>query len=155
MTRTRSWTLHPLALAALVHLAGCSFVALGPPRASANPSEPVQCTAARVAPALDTLAAVGAGLFSLWYYALSSSLCSWAGQGDPNHSCPVEPLTWGGLAVTGAYAVSAGYGYHQTNACSTAKKGGSRCDPATGMGCGPLGLPSGTAPPSKPPYREP
>jgi hypothetical protein len=133
-----------LVLSATLPAFGCSFVVMRPPPAPTSSGEPVQCTSSAVAPLLDTAAAAGVGLASLAYYALASSLCSW---NQPERSCPMDPEVVGGLVAAGAYAVSAGYGYHQAFDCQKAKRAGvPRCDPATGMGCGPLGLPPGTAP---------
>ena len=140
MDRSRPRTLRPLALAALLPLAGCSFVALGPPRASDDPAEPVRCSTSRVAPALDGVAAGALTLFSLWVAMLSNGLCDALGGTD----CGTPPEAMAGFAAAGAYFASTGYGVHRANECQAAKAA-RRCDPLTGMNC-PLGLPPGTAP---------
>jgi hypothetical protein len=141
----RTPMIRALVLSATLPAFGCSFVVMRPPPAPTSSGEPVQCTSSPAAPLLDTAAAMGLGLASLAYWSLTTSLCRW--NESPDKSCPMDPAAAGGLLAAGAYVVSAGYGFHQSTDCHKAKRAGvQRCDPATGMGCGPLGLPPGTAP---------
>jgi hypothetical protein len=146
MTRTDS-LLRALALALILPTSGCSYLLVRPPAAPAAASAPVKCS--RHPPAAYLDAVVGTVLT-----VSTIGLAAWAGLGcgigntmgseDPCPLLSFAPAVGTGLLARASFG-SAGYGFEQGAACRAAMDGPPPCDPATGMGCGPLGLPEGTA----------
>ena len=109
---------HALLAAALVVTWGCSFVSVRrPPPHPVAPDAPLECTQSRVAPALDTVGAIGVPILGVAFWGLctyAASMQSWSS--DPvNLQC--GPVLWGTLLSTAGYAGSAMYGYRATAGC--------------------------------------
>jgi hypothetical protein len=147
MIRTDSF-LRALALALFLPMSGCAYLTVRPPAAPTE-SSPVKCTRHPPAAYLDAVAGAVLTAGTLWLAASAGLQCGMGFALGVDEGCSpllMAPALGSALLANVSFS-SAGYGFEQGAACRAAMDGPPPCDPATGMGCGPLGLPAGTARP--------
>lgn len=131
--------LHALALGALLPAAGCSLLLVRPPPEPDASTGRVECSPSSIAPGADVVLSLTAAVAGALYYTLAHLDLSHGPNRDHDEGSNAGyVVTMAGAASP--FIASAVYGFHQKSECRVAKARVPRCDPGTGLFCGPTAL---------------